>query len=53
MKKSIFSLQYTFGRKTFDDLIYAEVSIPKGYLANGDAMKPSVAIGLRYLFNIW
>ncbi len=53
MKKSIFSLQYTFGRKTFDDLVYIEVSTPKGHLANGDTMSPSVAIGLRYLFNIW
>lgn len=53
MKKSIFSLQYTFGRKTFDDLVYVEVSIPKGYLANGDAMDPSVAVGLRYFFNLW
>ena len=53
MKKSIFSLQYTFGRKTFDDLVYVEVSIPKGELASGDAMEPSVAVGLRYLFNLW
>ncbi len=52
MKKSIFSLQYTFGRKTFDDLVYVEVSIPKGHLSNGDAMEPSVAVGLRYLFNL-
>ncbi|MEA3456876.1 MAG: porin [Campylobacterota bacterium] len=53
IKKSILSLQYTFGRKTFDDLVYVEVSIPKGHLANGDAMDPSVAVGLRYLFNLW
>lgn len=53
IKKSIFSLQYSFGRKTFDDLVYMEVSIPKGHLSNGDAMDPSVAIGLRYLFNLW
>ncbi len=52
IKTSIISLQYTFGRKTFDDLVYMEVSIPKGHLANGDAMDPSVAIGLRYLFNL-
>ena len=49
---SIFSLQYTFGRKTFDDLVYVEVSIPKGHLANGDTMEPSVAVGLRYLFTL-
>ncbi len=52
LKKSIFSLQYTFGRKTFDDLVYVEVAIPKGYLANGDALGTSVAFGMRYLFNM-
>jgi predicted porin len=53
MKRSIFSLQYTFGGKTFDDLVYAEISIPKGHLANGDAMNPSIAVGMRYRFNLW
>gem|GEM_PF-1679620 len=52
IKTSIFSLQYTFGQKTFDDLIYIEVSIPKGHLSNGDSMDHSVALGLRYLFNL-
>ncbi len=53
LRKSIFSLQYTFGRKTFDDLVYLEVAIPKGYLANGDKLGSSVAFGMRYLFNLW
>ncbi|MEA3417893.1 MAG: hypothetical protein U9Q90_00735 [Campylobacterota bacterium] len=51
IKNTILSLQYTFGEKTFDDIVYLEVSIPKGELANGDKLNTSVAIGLRYLFN--
>jgi len=53
MKRSIFSLQYTFGKKSFDDLVYIEVSVPRGELANGDTMSTSVAVGLRYRFDIW
>lgn len=49
IKDIIFSLQYTFGEKTFDDLVYLEVSLPDGKLANGDSRDVSVAIGLRYL----
>ncbi len=51
IKKFILSAQYTFGEKTFDDLVYIEVSAPQGNLANGDKAKRSVAIGLRYLFD--
>ena len=50
-KRLILSLQYTFGQKTFDDLVYIEVSIPGGKLANGDKPNTGVAIGLRYLLN--
>ena len=51
IKRLILSAQYTFGEKTFDDLVYIEVSLPKGNRANGDHLNTSVAIGLRYLFN--
>ena len=51
IKNVILSLQYTFGEKTFDDLVYVEVSLPNGKLANGDRRDTSVAIGLRYLFD--
>jgi predicted porin len=50
IKTNILSLQYTFGAKTYDDLIYIEVSTPRGRLSNGDTLDLSVAIGLRYLF---
>jgi len=50
IKTNILSLQYTFGAKTFDDLVYIEVSTPRGRLSNGDTLDLSVAIGLRYLF---
>lgn len=51
IKDTILSLQYTFGEKTFDDLVYIEVSLPNGKLANGDSRDPSIAIGLRYLLD--
>lgn len=51
IKDFIFSLQYTFGEKTFDDLVYLEVSLPNGKLANGNKRDTSIAIGLRYLFD--
>ena len=52
IKKGLLSFQYTFGKATFDDLIYLEVAFSHGNLANGDALKPTVAIGLRYLFDL-
>ena len=36
IRTNILSLQYTFGNKTYDDLIYIEASSPRGRLANGD-----------------
>lgn len=51
IKDTIFSLQYTFGKKTFDDLVYVEISNPNGRLANGDKREISIAIGLRYLLD--
>lgn len=51
IKDTIFSLQYTFGKKTFDDLVYVEISHPNGRLANGDKREISIAIGLRYLLD--
>ncbi|HSR74823.1 MAG TPA: hypothetical protein VLL31_08265, partial [Sulfurovum sp.] len=51
IKNMIFSLQYTFGEKTFDDIVYMEVSFPNGHLANGDSNNPRIAIGLRYLLD--
>ncbi len=50
-KNVILSLQYTFGEKTFDDLVYVEVSLPNGKLANGDSKDARIAIGLRYLLD--
>lgn len=47
----ILSLQYTFGEKTFDDLVYMEVSFPNGKLENGDSKDTRFAIGLRYFLD--
>jgi hypothetical protein len=52
IKKTILSLQYTFGKRTFDDLIYLEIAQPEGRLANGDTHDMTVAIGFRYLLNL-
>ncbi len=51
IKNVILSLQYTFGEKSFDDLVYIEVSLPNGKLANGDSKDTRIAIGLRYLLD--
>ncbi len=51
IKDIILSVQYTFGQKTFDDLVYMEVSLPNGKLADGEKRDVSVAIGLRYLLD--
>ena len=51
IKRLILSLQYTFGEKTFDDLVYIEVSIPGGNYADGEKANTSLAIGLRYFLN--
>ena len=51
IKRLILSLQYTFGEKTFDDLVYIEVYIPGGNDADGEKLNTSVAIGLRYLID--
>jgi len=48
IKKGILSLQYTFGKKTFDDLFYLEVALPHGRSASGEAYGTSVAFGMRY-----
>ena len=53
IRKPIVSLQYTFGKKNYDDLVYVEVTFPKGYMANGERIEANVAVGLRYLFNLW
>ena len=50
IRAPIISLQYTFGKKTFDDLIYIEVTKPYGSLANGEIPNTRVAIGLRWLW---
>ncbi|MEA3490466.1 MAG: hypothetical protein U9R27_01050 [Campylobacterota bacterium] len=51
IKNSIFSLQYTFGKRDFDDLIYIEFSLPSGKLADGKSLNMSVAVGIRYLLS--
>jgi predicted porin len=51
IKNLIFSFQYTFGEKTFDDLVYVEVSLPNGRFANGESKDNRLAIGLRYLLD--
>jgi len=53
IRKGILSLQYTFGDATFDDLVYLEIAFPKGHLADGEPRKTSIAIGLRYLFDLY
>ena len=52
IKKGILSFQYTFGKKTFDDVVYVEFSFPHGSLASGTQANTSIAIGLRYLIDI-
>jgi hypothetical protein len=47
----IFSAQYAYGDKDFKNLVYTEVSIPNGELANGDPQKIGIAVGLRYYFD--
>lgn len=51
IKNIIFSLQYTFGEKTFDDLVYMELSFPNGRLADGESKDTRFTIGLRYLLD--
>lgn len=51
IKNVILSLQYTFGEKTFDDMVYMEVSLPNGKLENGENKDAAIAIGLRYLLD--
>jgi len=52
VKNLILSAQYTFGKKTFDDLVYIEVTVPAGKLSDGRTMGTSIAIGLRYLIDL-
>ena len=52
IKKGILSLQYTFGKRTFDDVVYLEVALPQGSSAEGIRGNTSIAIGLRYLIDI-
>lgn len=52
IKKGILSLQYTFDRKTFDDVVYVEVAFPHGSSASWVQANTSVAIDLRYLIDI-
>ena len=51
IKRLILSLQYTFGEKSFDDLVYMEVSLNGGSHADGTKSNTSVAIGFRYLLD--
>jgi len=47
----ILSFQYTFGKRTFDDLVYMELSLPNGKFADGESRDASITIGLRYLLD--
>jgi len=47
----ILSFQYTFGERTFDDLVYMELSLPNGKFADGESRDASITIGLRYLLD--
>ena len=47
----ILSFQYTFGERTFDDMVYVELSLPNGKFADGEKKDASIAIGLRYLLD--
>ncbi len=52
IKKGILSFQYTFGKRTFDDVVYVEIALPHGSSASGVRGNTSVAIGLRYLIDL-
>lgn len=52
IKKGILSFQYTFGQKTFDDIVYLEIALPHGSSAKGIRANTSIAIGLRYLIDL-
>ena len=52
IKKGILSLQYTFGQRTFDDVVYVEVALPHGSSALGRRAHTSIAVGLRYLIDL-
>ena len=47
----ILSFQYTFGERTFDDMVYVELSLPNGKFSDGEKKDASIAIGLRYLLD--
>lgn len=49
---TILSLQYTFNASNFDDMIYMEISIPSGNLANQTKPNTSISIGFRYLISL-
>ena len=52
IKKGILSLQYTFGKRTFDDVVYVEVALPYGSSALGVRAHTSIAVGLRYFIDL-
>lgn len=49
IKTGVISLQYTFGAKSFDDVVYIEASFPYGRSVDGDKYSNRLAVGLRYL----
>jgi hypothetical protein len=48
---TILSLQYTFNKRTFDDLVYVELSIPNGRLSDGQRKKTAISFGFHYLID--
>jgi hypothetical protein len=49
---TILSLQYTFNKRTFDDLVYVELSIPNGRLSDGQRKKTAISFGFHYLIDL-
>ena len=49
MKAYILSAQYTFGEKTFDDMVYVELYRSFGSWADGGDTNTRIAVGMRYL----
>ncbi len=49
IKSYILSAQYTFGEKTFDDMVYVELFRSFGSWADGGDINTRIAVGIRYL----
>lgn len=48
----LLGLQYTFGDRTFDDMVYVEYRFAQGRDSAGDGFKDNAAVGLRWRW-VW